>query len=107
MKLDFIDVKTAYYSAIARRDLYLALPEGDRELGMVGRCNKAVPGTRDAAQTWEEEYSEFLVEIGFRRGLASPCVFYHKDRNIRVVVHGDDFTVLGYEGRLNWFRDKI
>ena len=49
-------------------------------------------GTRDAAQNWEEEYSSFLLESGFRRGKASPCVFFHKERNLHLVVHGDDFT---------------
>ena len=113
MKLDFIDVKKAYYSANARRELYIELPEGDREPGMVGKCNKAVPGTRDAAQCWEHEYSTFLTGqedaggCGFVRGIASTCVFYHKARKLRVVVHGDDLTVLGLEHQLDWFRKVI
>ena len=40
MKLDFIDVKKAYYSANARRELYIELPEGDREPGMVGNATR-------------------------------------------------------------------
>ena len=34
-------------------------------------------------------------------------MFKHKDRDLRVLVHGDDFTVLGWESDLDWFRDKI
>ena len=34
-------------------------------------------------------------------------MFFNKDRNIRIVVHGDDFTVLGFSGQLDWFRSKI
>ena len=52
-------------------------------------------GTRDAAQNWERCCTEFLESIGFERGKASPCVFQHKDRQLRLVVHGDDFTGLG------------
>ena len=48
-----------------------------------------------------------MVTIGFSRGMASPCVFYHKERNVRAVIHGDDFTILGYEWDLDWFRKKI
>ena len=71
---------------------------------MVGKLLKSMYGTRDAAQNWEAEYSEFMELIGFQRGLASPCVFYHPERNIRAVIHRDDFTLLGREIDLDWFR---
>ena len=32
---------------------------------------------------------------------------FHKGRNVRVVIHGDDFTVLGSEVELDWFRECI
>ncbi len=64
-------------------------------------------GTRDAAQNWEEEYTSFLVGIGCRKGRASPCVFFHKERNIRVVVHGDDFTFSGMDADLTWIENLM
>ena len=64
-------------------------------------------GTRDAAQNWEIEYVEFMESIGFRRGKSTPCVFWHKERQLRAVIHGDDFTLLGNEVELDWFRDNI
>jgi hypothetical protein len=70
MKIDFVDVRRAYFHAAARRDLYVELPEEDREEGMCGKLNKAMYGTRDAAQNWEYEYVEFLEGIGFKRGAA-------------------------------------
>ena len=57
-------------------------------------------GTRDAAANWEEEYSFFLSELGFVKGVASPCVFYHPIRNIRMMIHGDDFLATGFEREL-------
>ena len=56
---------------------------------------------------WEYEYCEFMESIGMKRGKASPCVFFNKDKQLRVVVHGDDFTVLGCEKQLDWFRRQI
>ncbi len=84
----------------------MALPEEDAEEGMCGRLIKSLYGTRDAPQNWEYEYANFLVgpDVGFRRGTASPCVFYQPDRNVRVVVHGDDFTALGTDEGLGWFQ---
>jgi len=107
MKIDFIDIRRAYFHSKARREVYVQLPEEDYTEGMCGRLIKAMYGTRDAAQNWEYEYSEFMNTIGFKRGKASPCIFYHEARNIRAVMHGDDFTILGNEYDLDWFRREI
>ena len=34
-------------------------------------------------------------------------MFHHEPRNIRVVVYGDDFTVLGADEDLDWFRKQV
>lgn len=99
MKLDFIDVRRAYFHAKARREVYVALPPEDFEEGMCGRLNMSMYGTQDASANWEAEYSEWACSVGFK---SSPCIFWHPERNLRMVVHGDDFTTLGYESDLNW-----
>ena len=45
--------------------------------------------------------------MGIRVGKASPCVMFHPDRNLRLVVHGDDFTVLGWETQLDWYWEQV
>ena len=72
--------------------------------GKCGRLNKSMYGTRDAAQNWEEHYSNVHLEIGFTQGLASTCVFKHEERNTTVVNHGDDCTAPGKEKDLDWYR---
>ena len=37
---------------------------------------------------------------GFRRGRAASTIFYHPKTQVRVVVHGDDFTFAGTEWEL-------
>ena len=107
MKMDFIDVRRAYFHANARRRVFVKLPQEDACEGMCGLLEKSMYGTRDAAQNWEVAYAEFMWKVGFRRGEGMPCVFHHPLRNLRVVVHGDDFTILGHEGNLDWFRSEI
>ena len=106
--MSFVDVARAHFCAPARREIYVSPPEecGLPE-GYVARLLKSMYGTRDAAQNWEAEYSECMEIIGFNRGIASPCVFVHSERNIRCVIHGDDFTLLGHASELDWFRSKI
>ena len=58
-------------------------------------------------QNWEVAYVKFMSDAGFVSGKATPCVFYNKERKLRAVVHGDDFTILGKEEGLDWFRQMI
>ena len=64
-------------------------------------------GTRDAAHNWEETYSEALESAGFVRGLASPCIFRHEARGLKLVVHGDDFLTGGPVGQLRWLASTM
>ena len=68
------------------------------------RLNKAMHGTRHAAQNCDYEYHEFMVKVGFTASKGSPCVFWNKEKGLRVVIHGDDFMVLGTKSQLMWFR---
>ncbi len=70
-------------------------PVEDVEGGMRGRLRKAMWGTRDAAQIWEMEYTEMTLEAKLEQGAYCACVFYRKEKNVRVVVHGDDSIALG------------
>jgi len=107
LMLDFIDVRRAFFHAPCRREVYVELPAEDSEPGMCGKLVMAMYGTRDAPQNWEFEYTDFMTGLGFVSGKATPCLFYHEPRNLRVVVYGDDFTVLGSEQELDWFRKQM
>ena len=108
LKIDFIDVSRAYFHARARREVFIKLPPEDHEDGMCGKLVKAMYGTRDAAQNWEMEYTGFMIEDGgFTQCSSTPCMFWNEEKNLRVVIHGDDFTVLGCHTSLMWFREKI
>ena len=34
-------------------------------------------------------------------------MFYHQERQVRIVVHGDDFTVLGYKNQISWLHTEL
>ena len=92
MNIEFIEIKRAYLQADARRDVYVELPQEDGQAGMCAKLKKAMYGTRDAAQSSEATYRKAHEESGFWIGKASLCVMFHPERNLRLVVHGDDFT---------------
>ena len=80
-RLMVADVKRAYFHAKCKRLTYVKLPPediGPGEENMCGRLNYSMYGTRDAAASCAEEHSTVLIDMGFRQGRASPCVYVHK-----------------------------
>ena len=55
---------------------------------------------RTAASNWEKEYSNTSEMVGFCPGRAAVVAFYHAEREVRIVVHGDDFVVEGKQSDL-------
>ena len=82
-----------------------------KEMGLgtnvVARQVRCVYGTRDAGKLWEDTYTQAMEHAGFTTGAANPCVFYHKTRDITVVVHGDDFSALGTDHDLDWYKASL
>jgi hypothetical protein len=108
-KLMFIDVRKAHLNAKVADDVeeWVELPEELWEWGRYARLRRWLYGMRPAAAGWEEEYSGKLVGDGFRRGKAVPTVFYNEVTGVRVVVHGDDFTMSGERKQLEAVREKM
>ena len=62
---------------------------------------------RKATSGWEDDYGRRLVGDGFRRSRAASTIFYHPKTQVRVVVHGDDFTFAGTESELRKTEAKM
>ena len=59
-------------------------------------------GTRAAAHDWQTEVTRTMKEPGFKQGKASPCVFWHRQRDIKALVHADDFVSSCERAELEW-----
>ena len=97
LSLKLTDISRAHFYGRAVRRIFVTLPEGDESPGFCGLLNRTMYGTRDASATWQKDYTELLNSRGFTVGQAWPCIFVHKERDIRLLVHGDDFLVLADE----------
>ena len=93
----------AHFYADAVRDVYVRLPDEDPKAklpAVCGKLRKTMYGSLDAAQRLGEHYAQVLETAGFSRSVASPCHFFHKDLDTYILVHGDDFFIVGrQEGR--------
>ena len=107
------DIRRAFFHAKAEREVYVQSAPEDTFPGEEGMCRRlrcSMYGTRDAALTWYKEYSGKLVEMGFTQRKASPCMFYHEQKNIRAYAHGGDYVITGLPQHLhgckrNWRRN--
>ena len=104
LRLSFVDIRKAYFNAIPEFAIYMKIP---KDLGLssdlVARQVRCVYGTRHAGKLWEDTYTQALEHSGFTTGMANPCVFYHRVKDITIVAHGDDFTALGTDDDLDWY----
>ena len=107
-KMLFIDVKKAHLIPKCQEDVYVELPaEANCREDECGKLIYWLYGCRRAGQAWEDHYSGILVAAGFIRGVASPVVFFHPQRELWCVVHGDDFTFAGYDEDLDFVTEVL
>ena len=107
-KVLFVDIRRAHWTARIFRRVYVRLPvEAGNPEGTCGRLNKAMYGCRDAAACWELEITDFFTTNGFAPGIGSPVLFVNATRDLKVSIHGDDITVLGFEDDLMWLYKQM
>jgi hypothetical protein len=104
LKIEVIDARKAHLHAFVDRAIFVHLPPEDARPGFCARLRRCLYGTRDAPKRWEAFLADQLRKLGFAQGRASPCCFQHSSRDLRCVVHGDDFVFAGPVGELNWAR---
>ena len=99
-----LDVRRAHFYARALRRIFVEMPKEDprwEQCQGVAELLMSLYGTQDASANWEAEYSSCLKKAGYKKGEASPCVFYNEAAGVRLLVHGDDFVAVGRRGALD------
>ena len=101
-----------FFEAPAIRNVCVEIPkedktEADVRHDKVGQLRMSMYGTRDAAMDWAEEVAKEMRKPGFQRGRNNPCLYYHEARNLRTLLHGDDFATVGTREGVNWFKPSL
>ena len=68
---------------------------------------KSLYGTRDAVQIPQREVQRFMGASGFKVGKYNVCTYFNERRNLKVMVHGDDFVTVGSRTEAKWFDAKL
>ena len=48
-----------------------------------------------------------MLALAFLQAKSNACSYFHEERNIRIEVHGDDFTGVGPKSELEWFPSEL
>ena len=106
------DIARAFFEAEATRMVCVELPDEaktakDWEKDNVAILEKSLYGTRDAAANFQSEVKKFMTKLGFNVGKYNVSTYYHKQRQLRTMIHGDDFITVGAREGVKWLRTEL
>ena len=61
----------------------------------------------DVSVRWQEHHAHILKERELVQGLSNPALFVHEERDVRLLVHGDDFMVEMPTHEETWFESDL
>ena len=108
-KLWHLDIKSAYLNANLEEEIYMVPPERlTASKGKVCKLQKGLYGLKQAGRNWHILMSNWLLDQGFERCTADPCLFRHKTYELYVLLYVDDLLVAAKdEAKYFEFRDNL
>jgi transposase InsO family protein len=81
------DVPTAFLNAAVDEDIYMQLPEGYEQPGMVCKLQKSLYGLKQAPRNWDRLVHTFITaDMAFRATVSDPSLYYKRSRSGRVMM---------------------
>jgi hypothetical protein len=105
LKMQMMDVVTAYLYGSLDSEIYMKVPDGLRVLDAKSNRNmysvklqRVLYGLKQSRRMWYNRLSQFLLKKGYINNPDSPCVFIRKSQKgfCIVSVYVDDLNIIGY-----------
>jgi hypothetical protein len=81
------DVPTAFLNASVEEDIYMELPEGYEQPGMVCKLKKALYGLKQAPRNWDKLVHGFITgDMGFKATVSDPSLYSKRSRSGRLMM---------------------
>ena len=94
-----LDIKAAYLNAKLDKDIYVIIPQGDKNYGKgYWKLNKALYGLKQSGRRWNETITNFLINNGFQQLVSEPCIFKRSRKGMTTCIVGiyvDDMIITG------------
>lgn len=89
------DVPTAFLNPDLNIDLFMEMPKGFERDGHIILLRKGLYGLKQAAALWYDDVKATLASLGLFPTISDVCLYANQSRDLFVVVHVDDFQILG------------
>ncbi|UYV73309.1 hypothetical protein LAZ67_10002666 [Cordylochernes scorpioides] len=97
MKVNHLDVKTAFLHGDLDKELYMELPEGlhTKQTNKVCNLKKEIYGLKQAGRSWNTKIASTLIKNNFKQSIVDPCLFTKNEENhsIYLILYVDDMLL--------------
>ena len=113
LKIDQMDVKTAFLNGQIIEDVYVEYPHGFGKSGEVCRLLKGLYGLKQSPCMWYKVIHDFLVSLGFQKLQANHSVFTTKNspftsaNGLIVSVYVDDIKIIGSRAAVDSLKQQF
>ena len=81
------DVPTAFLNAPVDEDIYMELPEGYEQPGMVCKLQKSLYGLKQAPRNWDKLVHTFITsDMAFKATVSDPSLYFKRSRSGRLMM---------------------
>jgi transposase InsO family protein len=81
------DVPTAFLNAAVDEDIYMELPEGYEQPGMVCKLQKSLYGLKQAPRNWDKLVHTFITgDMAFKATVSDPSLYFKRSRSGRLML---------------------
>lgn len=94
LKIDQMDVTTAYLHGDLEEEIYIEQPEGFAdETNRVCLLKKSLYGLKQAGRQWNLKLDDTLKKFGLRKSKMDPCIYFNNDSSLIVAIYVDDLLI--------------
>jgi hypothetical protein len=87
LELRQLDVPQAFTQAVLEEDVYMDMPEGFAQPGMVCHLKKSLYGLKQSPRNWYLLCSDFIIStLGFVATISDPCLFWKTSRTGQLML---------------------
>jgi hypothetical protein len=90
-KIHHYDFITAFLNSDLKESIYIDLPDGYKEPGMMGQLQRTLYGLKQSPREWYQTIHNFLVAAGFYRTHADHSVYVRGD--VIILLYVDDMLL--------------
>jgi hypothetical protein len=94
MRIHHGDVPDAFLNSPLDADVYMYMPQGFEQPGMVCKLNKGLYGLRQASLLWYKQMHQCLLSLHFKQTGFDNCIYYSEEKVTFISLYVDDILVM-------------